>query len=65
MFVVLLPVGAQASALRPLSVTLTFDDGVADQIAAQQLLQQNGMVGTFYINSSFIGLPGYMTGATR
>jgi peptidoglycan/xylan/chitin deacetylase (PgdA/CDA1 family) len=62
-FVVLVPIQADASALRPLSVTLTFDDGVADQIVGQQLLQQHGMVGTFYINSSFIGLPGYMTRA--
>jgi peptidoglycan/xylan/chitin deacetylase (PgdA/CDA1 family) len=62
-FAMLLPVRAEASALRPLSVSLTFDDGVADQMAGAQLLQQNGMVGTFYINSSFIGQAGYMTRA--
>jgi peptidoglycan/xylan/chitin deacetylase (PgdA/CDA1 family) len=62
-FFMLMPVGAQASALRPLSVSLTFDDGVADHLLAQQLLQQYGMVGTFYINSSFIGQPGYLTRA--
>ncbi|HEV8569576.1 MAG TPA: polysaccharide deacetylase family protein [Actinoplanes sp.] len=58
-----MPIQADASALRPLSVSLTFDDGVADQIVGQQLLQQHGMVATFYINSSFIDLPGYMTRA--
>ena len=61
LFVVLVPVRADASALQPLSITLTFDDGFADQTAAQQLLNQHGMHGTFYIVSSFIGLPGYMT----
>jgi peptidoglycan/xylan/chitin deacetylase (PgdA/CDA1 family) len=63
LFVILVPVQAKASILRPLSVTLTFDDGFADEIPAQQLLQQYGMHGTFYINSSAIGLPGYMTAA--
>jgi peptidoglycan/xylan/chitin deacetylase (PgdA/CDA1 family) len=62
-FAVLVPTQADASPLRPLSVNLTFDDGVADQIVGQQLLQQHGMVGTFNINSSFIDLPGYMTRA--
>jgi peptidoglycan/xylan/chitin deacetylase (PgdA/CDA1 family) len=52
-----------ASATRPLTVSLTFDDGAADQMTAQQLLKNHGMVGTFYINSSFIGLSGYMTRA--
>ena len=32
-------------------------------MTAQQLLKNHGMVGTFYINSSFIGSPGYMTRA--
>jgi len=62
-FFIMIPIRAQASALRPLAVTFTFDDGVADQLTAQQLLQQYGMHATFYINSSFIGLPGYMTRA--
>jgi peptidoglycan/xylan/chitin deacetylase (PgdA/CDA1 family) len=44
-------------------VTFTFDDGVADQLQGEQLLEKYGMAGTFYINSSFIGLPGYMTRA--
>jgi peptidoglycan/xylan/chitin deacetylase (PgdA/CDA1 family) len=63
LFVAFLPVTADASASRPLQVTFTFDDGVADQLTGQQLLEKYGMSGTFYINSSFIGLPGYMTRA--
>jgi peptidoglycan/xylan/chitin deacetylase (PgdA/CDA1 family) len=54
---------ARASATRPLIVSLTFDDGTADQMTAQQLLKNHGMVATFYINSSFIGSPGFMTRA--
>ena len=49
---------ATASATLPLTVSLTFDDGMADQMTAQQLLKKHGMVGTFYINSSFIGSAG-------
>jgi peptidoglycan/xylan/chitin deacetylase (PgdA/CDA1 family) len=48
----LLPISATASATRPLTVSLTFADGIANQMAAQQLLKKHGMVGTFYINSS-------------
>jgi peptidoglycan/xylan/chitin deacetylase (PgdA/CDA1 family) len=62
-YVALAPVRAEASALRPLQVSLTFDDGVTDQLQGQQLLEKYGMRGTFFINSSFIGLPGYMTRA--
>ena len=54
---------ATASATHPLTVSLTFDDGIANQMAAQQLLKKHGMVGTFYINSSSVGLPGHMTRA--
>ena len=54
---------AAASATHPLTVSLTFDDGTADQMTAQRLLKKHGMVGTFYINSSFIGLPGHLTRA--
>ncbi|MEU4240761.1 polysaccharide deacetylase family protein [Actinoplanes sp. NPDC026619] len=52
---------AQASASKPVQVTFTFDDGVADQLQGKQLLEKYGMTGTFYINSALIGLPGYMT----
>ncbi len=54
---------ATASATHPLTVSLTFDDGTADQMTAQQLLKKHAMVGTFYINSSFIDSQGFMTRA--
>ena len=60
----ILSIPATVSATRPLTVSLTFDDGSADQMTAHQLLKNHGMVGTFYINSSFIGPPGFMTRAT-
>jgi polysaccharide deacetylase/Big-like domain-containing protein len=53
---------AQASP-SPLVVSLTFDDGVADQYTnALPILQQYGMHATFYIVSGYIGVnSGYMT----
>jgi peptidoglycan/xylan/chitin deacetylase (PgdA/CDA1 family) len=57
----ILSTSATASVTRPLTVSLTFDDGAADQMTAQQLLNKHGMVGTFYINSSFVGSQGVMT----
>jgi peptidoglycan/xylan/chitin deacetylase (PgdA/CDA1 family) len=61
--VLMLSTPAPASATRPLMVSLTFDDGSADQMTAHQLLKNHGMVGTFYINSSSIGSPGFLTRA--
>ncbi|GAA2650834.1 polysaccharide deacetylase family protein [Paractinoplanes durhamensis] len=55
------PGAARASLTHPLAVTFSFDDGVADQLTAQTLLEQHNMVGTFYINSALIGMPSYMT----
>lgn len=52
---------ARASATRPVQVTFTFDDGVADQLQGRALLEKYGMAGTFFINSALIGLGGYMT----
>jgi peptidoglycan/xylan/chitin deacetylase (PgdA/CDA1 family) len=57
----IVPGAARASIANPLAVSFTFDDGVADQLTAQSLLQQHGMVGTFYINSALIGQTLYMT----
>jgi peptidoglycan/xylan/chitin deacetylase (PgdA/CDA1 family) len=54
----LLPTACTASPNRGLAVSLTFDDGRADQMVAQQLLKNHGMTGTFYINSSSIDVPG-------
>lgn len=42
-------------------VSLTFDDGDADQIAVARILAAYGMRGTFYIITGAIGTNGYMT----
>jgi peptidoglycan/xylan/chitin deacetylase (PgdA/CDA1 family) len=43
-------------------VSLTFDDGSADQYAnARPILTSHHMKGTFYINSGRVGTTGYMT----
>jgi peptidoglycan/xylan/chitin deacetylase (PgdA/CDA1 family) len=49
--------------VKPLVVSLTFDDGNLDQYTnALPILQQYGMQGTFYIITGYIGnLSGYMT----
>lgn len=44
-------------------VSLTFDDGDADQFGAAKLLERHNMRGTFYIPSGSIGQPGYLTRA--
>ncbi len=36
-------------------VTIGFDDGTADQLAALPLLQAHGMTATFFVNTGFIG----------
>jgi peptidoglycan/xylan/chitin deacetylase (PgdA/CDA1 family) len=41
-------------------VSLTYDDGTADQIQAGSLMGKYGMRGTFYINSGRLGSAGYM-----
>jgi len=45
----------------PTTVSLTFDDGFASQLNAQQMLAEHHMNGTFYIPSGFIGLEGRLT----
>lgn len=42
-------------------VSLTFDDGNADQATSVPILDQAGMKGTFYITTGWIGTPGYLT----
>jgi len=54
------PRHAEASAARRLVVTLTFDDGFANQFAASRILDKYDVKGTFYINSGLVGLPEYM-----
>jgi peptidoglycan/xylan/chitin deacetylase (PgdA/CDA1 family) len=50
-----------ASAGAKTIVSLTFDDGAADQLIAKSLLDARGMDGTFYVNSGKVGLDDYMT----
>ena len=47
----------------PTVVSLTFDDGNADQLAAVDTLNQFGMKGTFFITTGFIDNPGWLTRA--
>jgi peptidoglycan/xylan/chitin deacetylase (PgdA/CDA1 family) len=55
---------AVPQAAKPLTViSLTFDDGNANQMTAASTLKANGMKGTFYITSGFIGAANYMTRA--
>jgi peptidoglycan/xylan/chitin deacetylase (PgdA/CDA1 family) len=42
-------------------VSLTFDDGDADQMAAAQVLHRYRLPATFYIITGAVGTPGYMT----
>jgi peptidoglycan/xylan/chitin deacetylase (PgdA/CDA1 family) len=44
-------------------VSLTFDDGDADQMPAAATLKSKGLKGTFFIADSWIGASGYMTRA--
>jgi peptidoglycan/xylan/chitin deacetylase (PgdA/CDA1 family) len=54
----LLPAVAAAG---PTIVSLTFDDGSADQYAARSMLARNSLHGTFYINSNNVGASSFMT----
>ncbi|MFI7543100.1 polysaccharide deacetylase family protein [Actinoplanes sp. NPDC049599] len=54
---------AQVAVTSETLVSLTFDDGIQDQYDnARPLLNDRGMKGTFYINSSRIGTGNYMSG---
>ncbi|WP_333482069.1 polysaccharide deacetylase family protein [Arthrobacter sp. B2a2-09] len=50
-----------ARAAAPTIVSLTFDDGNGNQLAAEQVLKAHGLVGTFFITTSWIDTPGYLT----
>lgn len=54
-----LAVPAQAAA--PTVVSLTFDDGNADQMTAAQIMNNYGVDGTFYITSGVINSANYLT----
>lgn len=58
--VALAPTAASTSA-KDILVSLTFDDGDADNFTLAPLLQQYGVRATFYIPSGLVGRPGYMT----
>jgi hypothetical protein len=48
--------GSTTAASTPTTVvSLTFDDGTADQYAVRSMLAQNGLKATFYINSGTVG----------
>lgn len=55
------PAPARAAVTGPTVVTLTFDDGDADQATAQQAMAAKGLVGTFYITTGWTGASGYLT----
>src|SRR4051794_36982714 len=59
--VVLARAGGAGGGVGPAMVSLTFDDGTADEYQARSLLASHGMHGVFYVNSGRFGLPGYMT----
>ena len=42
-------------------VSLTFDDGAADNYDVRSILAQNNLHATFYVVSGFTGMDGYMT----
>ncbi|GAP58171.1 calcium ion binding protein [Arthrobacter sp. Hiyo1] len=44
-------------------VSLTFDDGNADQLTAEATLRSLGLVGTFFITTGWIDQPTYLTTA--
>jgi putative cell wall-binding protein len=52
-----------AQAATPTVVSVTFDDGNADQLAAAQVMKDKGLKGTFYIISGVVGQPNYLTQA--
>jgi peptidoglycan/xylan/chitin deacetylase (PgdA/CDA1 family) len=55
------PAATPMPVLKPVIVTLTFDDGDADNFAILPVLQQYGLHATFYIPSGLTGKPNYMT----
>lgn len=55
------PAPTPTRTLKPIIVSLTFDDGDADNFALLPLFQQYGLHGTFYIPSGLVGKKNYMT----
>jgi len=49
------------AATSPTIVSITFDDGLAEQNVAADILDKHGLSGTFYISSGAVGAPDYFT----
>jgi peptidoglycan/xylan/chitin deacetylase (PgdA/CDA1 family) len=45
---------------RPLTLSLTFDDGTVDHLDAAYLLSDRGVRATFYVNSGLLGSSGFL-----
>jgi peptidoglycan/xylan/chitin deacetylase (PgdA/CDA1 family) len=58
-----LAISAPAHAAANTIISLTFDDGWADQQTAAATMKNSGLHGTFFAISGLIGQPGYMTSA--
>ncbi len=57
-----LPFGEADAATPPVTVvSLTFDDANTNQMTAATILNKYDVDGTFFINSGFVGAPGYLT----
>jgi peptidoglycan/xylan/chitin deacetylase (PgdA/CDA1 family) len=57
------PAAAPAAAKPQTVISLTFDDGNANQLAAASAMNTLKMKGTFYVVSGFVGAAGYFTRA--
>lgn len=57
----LLAIAPPASAAAQTVVSLTFDDGDANQLSALPALNANGMKATFFVVSGYVGAPGYFS----
>lgn len=60
---VVLATPSSGAATNPTIVSLTFDDSNADQVAAEQTMKANGLVGTFYTVTGWVGASDYLTRA--
>jgi peptidoglycan/xylan/chitin deacetylase (PgdA/CDA1 family) len=50
-----------ASSTAPVVVSLTFDDGYIEHVEAAKILKAEGLRGTFFTPSGFVGAEGYMS----
>jgi peptidoglycan/xylan/chitin deacetylase (PgdA/CDA1 family) len=60
------PIAPAAKTKEPITykntvVSLTFDDGDADNYQARSILKKNNLRATFYVISGFTGIEGYMS----